>query len=480
MVDDVEISDNGRVIEKKVIYLSNKQCNMFDDVGIERCIQALDMGRPKCVIRLMAADHGVAAYTVHTEKRGYVLSWQQFGPELNYVDSNQSQIQLDLFMKTCVLPLAKQTHALIICSGCNDDMLAQALERVVLPEQSRMGKNCPFKVLTFVWAFEVHYKAFRGEGIAGQVASECGAWAVRLKPLTEFMQDWAESRLQRADMIMSASHVIVFEAMEPDGTVKMGPAKAFQSKLTDSMTDKLPSIVIQTSSVDYTTLADLGRRGIPILFLDMRERAITSKINASGNARPLLTHLAKATNAFPVITADQLAKFPKNPDGTMTITARRSLLNLAYDMIEGQIACLALKEIVDYDVASAISLVHAALHFGEVSSDSDGSYVPLYARINECKRAEQSSGANAGGSSSSVPLELAKEAAHFINSRLRMCIVKAKLIQVNKWLQNNPPGSKLDHNRVLGTSFLLKKKKKKKKKFLHAILVLIVMFCSIC
>ena len=238
MVDDVEVSADGRNLEKKVLYLTNKQCNMFDNVGIMRCLQALDLGKPKCVIRLMSAENGIPAYTVHTERRGYVLAKQQFGTDICYHDAAQTQMQLDMFMKTCILPLAKQTHALIICSGCNDDTLTAAMERVVVPEQARLGKNCPFSVLTFVWSFEVHYKAFKGEGIAGKVAAECSAWSLRLDAMTNFMADWTDNRLQRADLIQSASHVIIFEAFEINGTVNSAPSKAFQAKLMDAMTEQ--------------------------------------------------------------------------------------------------------------------------------------------------------------------------------------------------------------------------------------------------
>ena len=85
MVEDIEVVANGRNLEKKVLYLTNKQCNMFDDVGILRCLQALDLGKPKCVIRLLSAERGVAQYTVHTETRGYVLSAQQYGLSLIHI-----------------------------------------------------------------------------------------------------------------------------------------------------------------------------------------------------------------------------------------------------------------------------------------------------------------------------------------------------------------------------------------------------------
>jgi len=445
------VSAEGRNLEKKVLYLTNKQCNMFDDVGILRCLQALDLGKPKCVIRLLGAEKGVAQYTVHTESRGYALAPQQYGCDLGPHDASRSQMQLDLFMKTCILPLAKQTRALIICSGCNDDALAASLERVVVPEQHRLGKNCPFKVLTFVWSFEVQYKAFLGEGIAGKVADECIAWSLRLDAIAQFMAEYLDKSIQRCDLIQSASHVIVFETFE-DGKAQMGPSKAFQAKLMDAMTTQLPSIAIQLSACDYAITSDLSRRGIPILFLDSRERAITQRINTTGMPRQLITHMAQRSNAFPTILASHLAKFPKHPDGTITLAAKRELLHLAFSMIESTVAAMADVDLVDFDNTSAVALIHAALSFGIDGSDSDSSLVPLYARLQELRRAEQDSGSTSSNSRALIPLELAKEAAHFLNSRLRTHVTRARLRNVTKWIADNPPGSKFDlnQNRALG------------------------------
>ena len=47
-------------------------------------------------------------------------------------------------------------------------------------------------------------------------------------------------------------------------------------------------------------------------------------------------------------------------------------------------------------------------------------------------------------------MELAREAAQFLASKMRTHVAKAKLGQVRKWLTDNPAGSKLHHNRDLG------------------------------
>jgi hypothetical protein len=103
-------------------------------------LEALDFGKPKCVIRLMRSANGDVNFLVHVESHdeedGQFGKNQKFGAEICSHDAFTTSKQIDVFMKTCVLPLAMQTHALIICSGSNDCSLAASLQRIIVPEQS--------------------------------------------------------------------------------------------------------------------------------------------------------------------------------------------------------------------------------------------------------------------------------------------------------------------------------------------------------
>ena len=62
MVEEISVSCEGRDIRKKILYLTNKQCSMFNEDGMRRCIEALDMGQPKCIIRLLNSVGGPQTY----------------------------------------------------------------------------------------------------------------------------------------------------------------------------------------------------------------------------------------------------------------------------------------------------------------------------------------------------------------------------------------------------------------------------------
>ena len=452
MVDDVTVSMEGRDLDKKVLYLTNKQCTMFDDTGIRRCLQALDLGSPKCVIRLMTSLFGEETYRVHTEchfeSNGQYTDYQCFGSEIYMSDSFQVNKQLDLFMKTCVLPLAIQTHALILASGCNDCLLSSSLERVVLPEQSRLGKNCPFTVLSFIWTREVHYKALHGEGVAGQLAAGSTAWNSRLDAISSFMGNCPKREIQMCDVIRAASHIIVFEAFDANGEKNNKASNFFAARILDILTEKLPSIAIQTHNtyLGMATLADLGRRHIPTFFLDIRERVITMKVN-SRDGEPAITQLAQETDAFPIISMEQLAKFKKLPDGSIHMSSKKELLNVVFGMIESQVKYLTKNGVRDEYDSSAIALIHSALLFAS-SSSGESNNVPLHSRIRELKRMEHEFGSSS--TRANIPLELAAIAADFLCFRYKALQDEGKLARVENWLTDNPAGGELDYLRADG------------------------------
>ena len=142
MVENIDIEMSGSTLPKKVLYLTNKQCSMLDREAMNRCMEALDLGKPKCVIRLMESCTGETNFSVHIEdhfeEHGQFGKTQEFGSELCPNDSFITTKHIDLFIKNCVLPLAVQTNALIICSGSNDCTLASSLQRVITPVQGKI------------------------------------------------------------------------------------------------------------------------------------------------------------------------------------------------------------------------------------------------------------------------------------------------------------------------------------------------------
>lgn len=153
MAEDVTIkSTGGMEVQKKVLYLTNKQAGMIDKKSMEKCIDELEIGKPKFVIILLTALGDSRSMSCHWERSQVspYSSSPNMCSEINFKDEDIVRTQTILFMKTVILPLAIQTKALIIVDGRNDCLLGDSLAKVVLAEQARMGKDCPFSVVAMV------------------------------------------------------------------------------------------------------------------------------------------------------------------------------------------------------------------------------------------------------------------------------------------------------------------------------------------
>jgi hypothetical protein len=99
----------------------------------------------------MASLCGEDTYRVHVEshnhRNGQFEDYQSMGAEFCMSDAFQVSKQLDLFMKTCVLPLAMQTRALIFATGSNDCVLASSLERQMALFPCLQRKSCSMLLL---------------------------------------------------------------------------------------------------------------------------------------------------------------------------------------------------------------------------------------------------------------------------------------------------------------------------------------------
>jgi hypothetical protein len=212
MVEDVHVQIQGKEVVKKVLYLTNKQANLFDEQAMQRCIQALDIGDPKFVIKLLPSC-GVESqmHIAHTEYLHAPEFHYKASPykssELDRGDDSIVQSQILLLMRTCILPIAKQTRAIILVGGADDCYLSAALSNAVLAEQARLGKDCPFSVIATVLEYEIHSRAVSKDdqaSLSGQLARGSKTWSRRMPTVHEYVTS-SVKRMQRCDLTPAAS-----------------------------------------------------------------------------------------------------------------------------------------------------------------------------------------------------------------------------------------------------------------------------------
>ena len=134
MVEDLNIQDRQLgAVNKKFLYLTNKQALSFDSSNMKSVFEALELPEAHFVIRLTGSTGGLACLRSHTEQEGHLAQIQTSPPEITKDDINATEARLVLFIKHCILPVAMQTGALILCAGVNDCSLAKAIAQVLGP-----------------------------------------------------------------------------------------------------------------------------------------------------------------------------------------------------------------------------------------------------------------------------------------------------------------------------------------------------------
>lgn len=447
MVDDVAVNVNGKQVTKKILYLTNKQAVFFDDQAMQRCIQALDIGEPKFVIKLLPCIGVKSQMNIaHEELIGskYEYTGGYFTTsEIDKMDERTVETQMILFMRTCILPLAKQTRAVIIVGGANDCAMSAALANVALAEQSRLGPNCPFTVIAFASEFEVHSRAVSIKDKASVSAQLCRgsrAWRRQVSAVSKTLEEMDGKNLQRCDLTAAAERYIVFEGidfLEGHKPKKNTSIKNnFEATFLSCLTKSLPSIAIQSHmtdlGIDYC--AELISRKIPVLFIDTVERAFTYKKPMKKSA--VQTSLGKKSDSFPAVEVKKFKDAVSSSHEGLTQMCGNLFLNIAEEMMIRKYKCQIQHGICDSLDASTIAFFHSVL---KVASNVNGLFssetAPLFARILELEKLEH----NNKEKKVQVPVELVTKAITMLQLKFPALEKIAKLKVVEDWLQNKGP-----------------------------------------
>jgi hypothetical protein len=347
MVDEVDVIKDGMYSKKKSMYLTNTQAGLFTEPTMVKCIEALDVGEPKFVINLLPSA-GLAALVWKAVKYS--------DSEVDDIDAAELNAQLLLFMKTCIIPIAIQTHALILVSGSSSCSLGSALSSVAVLEQARFGNRCPFTVVALAAEKDVFYQAVKSKhSIAAQVCEASVAWKQHSK-LQRSLMPLAPSHV---DLIPGAARYVIFEEIDTaTGAFNFLPRRSFESIFVQLMAKRLPCVAIQCCGCNLDRLADLASRNVPVLLLDSNKRSFTYNKTLKDEALELLK---QKPYAFPLIFQDKVHEHLRVEDNfALTLESRRHLLHTAMGMIDAQLK----NNMPEHYDSSLYAFFHSVLHVG--------------------------------------------------------------------------------------------------------------------
>ena len=165
MIDEVIDATGGDA--KKLVFLTNRQANLFTAENINKLIEAFDIKPPKLVIRLMSIGAGpqtrafgmVNAFKYVKRDSTYEEEWKKVlriqsennpntgitqdqlpdPPFLEDRESDQAQWSLESFMREVLVPLAAENNALVIGSAFRDDEMMSSFAKVAKQLDAKYG-----------------------------------------------------------------------------------------------------------------------------------------------------------------------------------------------------------------------------------------------------------------------------------------------------------------------------------------------------
>ena len=448
MVEDVTISLDGRMFDKKLLYLTNKQCSMFDETGILRCIQALDLGEPKCIIRLMFSGGSSYLYKAnaqaHMQRLGQWGTYTINGGNINAKDDSDFIQQAIMLMRNCIIPLAKETRALIIINASTNCLLGNVLAEVAVPEQERLGKNCPFKILGFVNGNPfMTYNAVKRIGVAGDLCAYSQVWQSRLPAALQHFGDQDESAYFRVNCNKAVSHYIVFECIDFDvhpSSMNYSPPNRFQTLLASALSRNLPSVafccsngatngaLVEKGGNDWDVTAGMLKVGIPVLFLDLRLRAFTCK---KIDPALKLTDLCRHAHQFPRISSTALRRLKFSKDGKLSLKSRKFLFKVGVQMLESHHECILANGSFDRWFYSTFAFLYSVLTLGSTKVNSN-EHLALHECISSMRASDSDSDEGL------IPMSLVMRACEYINRRLPVQARLQRKQRLENWLKQHP------------------------------------------
>ena len=265
LVEPVEIDVNGKITQKRLLYLSELQASKFDMSSLQKVLIAMDVPTPKFVITIFSSSlngkNGRSASHVSAKDSSVVSSHTH--SEADEWELRESVRRMETFMEDVVLPIAVKTQAIVIAQNTNCH-LCVAFSDACIKYSNAHGGQLPFTFIYFGQTSWVKH-ATNYEGTTAYKLKEAserpGGWQKRHAALQRIPgKEEARCTWGIEDLPTGCTHYVMTE----------GDINKLKAEFVQKLTDDLPSVALQTlySSTPWTL--DYVDRGLSVLVLDSR------------------------------------------------------------------------------------------------------------------------------------------------------------------------------------------------------------------
>jgi hypothetical protein len=319
LVEPLEIEIDSKTMQKKLLFITNKQARKFDFTNMSYLLQAMDITpRPQLVINLIPSLWRAEGESFplcgclkkNDDATKKILLSFGFHTEAGKKELEESGLNVMLFLQQCVLPVAIQTNALVLMHA-DECVLSTAFSQLCATQQEKMGGKLPFTPLCIFHGVALHSATDRGT-VTYALQRKSKRWMEHDKKLGDAAE--ATYGLQHAnhgahDLPAGCTHYIIVDGVT-GGKHDWGPCDLFKNAFTQRLASELPSLGIATmmymdSSSSLRLFEDYVGRELPLLILDSRARTTAYPADLTAAATEL-SNLEEALEASAGTTNIQL------------------------------------------------------------------------------------------------------------------------------------------------------------------------------
>lgn len=302
MHDMIEVIASGKSSQKKLLFLTGKQADLLaknERGALQKLLTEFEVGQPQLVINLLESG-GFGEWVRQRSPE----SWKSLNPRWapgvcgeapfeSPRDERNAEYLIDLFMSDVLIPLAEETHAVVICCAIPTQcILSASFTRMVQAVQSKWAHKPPFTVLSTTNDLLALYSngKYASPKEANQVPLPLDqrykntawndvmmyskVWSERHAEIAEGLDRMTNTPLQFDLDANAMCYIIVHDPKAGDAFGKL------INSLTRHLAVRLPSLAVKTGYTRKRALghkepstlemaADSANSGTPTVFLDV-------------------------------------------------------------------------------------------------------------------------------------------------------------------------------------------------------------------
>ena len=154
MIEEVHVGTN----KKKMLFLTHEQAELLSTTtsSLDKMLEAFEVGKPQLVINLLESG-GFGDWTRQRSASEWKKVNERWAPGVQYnappfmsqEEERSAEYGIDLFMSDVLIPLAAQTHAVVICCAIPSlCILSASFTRMFQAVKAKWSGKPPFTVLS--------------------------------------------------------------------------------------------------------------------------------------------------------------------------------------------------------------------------------------------------------------------------------------------------------------------------------------------